>query len=91
MTMPASQPVDYIAWLTKLHEDTKGLYRSDLAHIVSLREQLTALQNAVKGCGTSCGAIRCGDRRGLEKSIYLCGPCSIKRDHAITALTHTDL
>lgn len=56
----------------------------------SLADHLAALRAIRRGCKEHCGGFRCGDRRGLDRSVYLCGPCSIKSNEIQYRLTHTN-
>lgn len=82
----AGTKLDYIAWLQELDVvSTAHRLIGDAAMSRSLADHLTALREAMRGCG----------RIDIYRSIgceepYLCGFCAVKRDQVITALTHTD-
>lgn len=88
MTMPASQPVDYVRWL---HADVViGMrWKKDRDLAKSLATQLTELREAQRGCGKSI----LGDAISSEDDIceygWLCASCHSRFIDAITTLTHT--
>jgi hypothetical protein len=86
MTMPATQPVDYVAFLRFEADNTS----STDERFTSLADQLTALREIRKGCGSWSGLTRCGYRLGLDRTVYLCGVCAIKSCAIQDRLTATD-
>lgn len=88
MTMPTSQPVDYVATINCLIFDQPYIANEDLEMLRSLAIQLTALREAVKGCGRSVYAPWTGWGPCGRYTIY-CNECESKIKQIITALTHT--
>lgn len=84
-----TEAVDYVAWLTAL--PTRLLDPTNIGRSESLASHLTALREAMKGCGRENefhdlrlpSDTRCSGR-------WRCAECRGKRDQAIAALTHTE-
>lgn len=97
MTMPASQPVDYVAWLTQMVELGSPEYpashyilHSDAERASSLAAQLMALREAGKGCGHAW-TVTGGSRPELCRPSLLCPAClGLKLYPLIAQLTHTN-
>lgn len=98
MTMPASQPVDYVVALNNVVDDIQKnpsvLCDIDEVILRSLAEHLTALREAVKGCGARVAPMKyCGDSSihyDGRWEMFFCKSCGNKRLQAIADLTHTN-
>jgi hypothetical protein len=90
MTMPTSQPVDYVALCHALVED-ESLHPDDTQEFRSLAELLGTLREVVNGCGTPYPRPSVPTLLTMPCSPdNLCYACLGKLFPAITALTYTD-
>lgn len=90
MTIPAIQPVDYVALCHALVED-ESLHPDDTKEFRSLAELLGALREAVKGCGKHFWPDDpIGECDLCGEGGSLCDLCEASRDLVITDLIHTD-
>lgn len=89
MTMPASQPVDYVAMLDMVADYWSPESRVG-ANLRSLAAQITALREAVKGCGDALHPyLNCGDVNPSGQ-VRFCKTCAPKYTGIVRQLTHTN-